>query len=87
VGGANGAAFEALLENPGVRSPAKSLVGIDSEYLLTILVGMNLTYLLGKPIAETFLGMKTTDERALLDVIKRNVLDLWTYGISKGDCE
>ena len=86
VGGAKRAAFEALLQNPGVGAPAKGLVGVNSGHLLTILVGMNLTYLLGKPIAETFLGMKVTDERALLDVIKRNVLDLWTYGISKGDC-
>ena len=87
VDGAKRAAFDGLLENPGAGGPAKGLAGADSEYLLTILVGMNLTYLLGKPIAETFLGMKVTDERALLDAIKRNVLDLWTYGISKGDCE
>ncbi len=80
-------AFKALLENAGVRAPAKGLAGVDSEYLLTILVGLNLTYLLGKPIAETFLGMKVTDDRPLLDAVKRSVIDLWTYGISKGDYE
>lgn len=77
--------FKSLVGSAAARVTAQSSVDVDPECLLSVLVGMNLTHLLGKPIAEIFLGMKVPDERVFLEAVERNVIDFWVHGILRGE--
>lgn len=54
---------------------------IDSAQLILSIIGMNLFYIFGKPMAETFLKMRVGDERRFHEARLESIVDLVLYGV------
>ncbi len=80
-GKARAKAFATMVEESADEASKGSLQGSDADDLLAVVIGISLTYLLGKPMAESLLGSTIADEATFLSETKRNVIDLWTHGI------
>jgi hypothetical protein len=81
LGKARVAAFKELMEHIAAKMPGKDRAGFRAEHALAVLIGMNLSCMLGKCIAETVLGLAISDGKAFLNETKTNLVDLWTHGI------
>jgi AcrR family transcriptional regulator len=82
--GANDAAFATLFESIGARTPEDGTVPATSKCLLSVLLSMDITYLLGKSIAEVLLDMNMKNKKVFLDAMRRSLLDLWAHRICEG---
>ena len=59
----------------------KHLRSINAKQVLISIIGMNLFYFIGKPIAEVFLDLDVEDEELFLQERLTSILDLVLYGI------
>jgi hypothetical protein len=54
---------------------------IDAVHTLISIIGMNLIFFAGKPMSQTMLGLRITDEKSFLEERKMNIIDLLLHGI------
>ncbi len=60
----------------------KAFRKIDPLQVFISIIGMNLIYFIGKPIAQTMLDFRVEDEQKFLGDRKDSIIDLLLYGIS-----
>jgi TetR/AcrR family transcriptional regulator len=70
--------FVSIFEEGVLR---KELRDIDPKQVLISMVGMNLVYFIGKPVAEAFLNLIVEDDQAFLKERKESIIDLVLHGI------
>ena len=81
VGGAGIAPIEifvSIFEEGVLR---KEFRDIDPKQVLISIVGMNLVYFIGKPVAEALLNLKVEDDQAFLRERKESIIGLVLHGI------
>jgi AcrR family transcriptional regulator len=59
----------------------KELRDIDPKQVLISMVGMNLVYFIGKPVAEALLDLRVEDDQTFLRKRKESIIDLVLHGI------
>jgi len=59
----------------------KELRNIDPKQVLISIIGMNLVYFIGKPVAEALLDLNVEDDQAFLRERKESIIDLVLHGI------
>ena len=61
----------------------KELRDIDPKQVLISIIGMNLVYFIGKPVAEALLDLDVEDDQAFLRERKESIVDLVLHGIAQ----
>ena len=61
----------------------KEIRNVNPEHLMINIVGMNLIYFIGAPIAESLLGLNVFDNEKFLKERLNSILDLLLHGIEK----
>ena len=61
----------------------KEIRNVNAEHLMTNIVGMNLIYFIGAPIAQALLGLNVFDNKKYLKERMNSIIDLLLHGIEK----
>ena len=59
----------------------KDFRNINPKQVLISIIGMNLIYFMGKPVAEALLNIDVEDDQAFLRERKESIIDLVLHGI------